>query len=99
MNGLGEQVLARPRLTEDQDGGKAMDFRLTSKELLDLSPDGGESPAVTDQPSQRHGAAFYAASSTTAQISTTSEESPTTTANYAIYELQAVALQLPLSAQ
>src|SRR5436309_3004685 len=49
MNGLGEQALARPRLTEDQDGGKAMDFRLTSKELLDLSPDGGESPAVTDQ--------------------------------------------------
>ena len=56
MNGLGEQALARPRLTEDQDGGKATGSRLAPKELLDLNPDGGESRAVTDQRSQRHSA-------------------------------------------
>ena len=47
VDGPGEQALARPRLTDDQDGGKPACLRLAAEKLLDLSPHGYQSRALT----------------------------------------------------
>ena len=47
MNRAREQALARPRLTQDQDGGQASRPGLAPEQLLDLSSDRHQPRALT----------------------------------------------------
>src|SRR5207245_1547703 len=49
VDGPGEQALACPRLTEDQDGRKVACLCMPSEKLLDLRSDGYQPRTVTDQ--------------------------------------------------